>query len=58
MPFDMYLLVIGTPYYITHQYAEMVSLTDSPLINGRLILTGTPIQNELMELWSLFDFGK
>ena len=22
----------------------------------RLILTGTPIQNNLMELWSIFDF--
>jgi TATA-binding protein-associated factor len=24
--------------------------------NHRLILTGTPIQNNVLELWSLFDF--
>lgn len=23
----------------------------------RLVLTGTPIQNQLQELWSLFDFA-
>jgi len=24
--------------------------------NHRLVLTGTPIQNNVLELWSLFDF--
>lgn len=31
-------------------------LTSSLISHHRLLLSGTPIQNNVLELWSLFDF--
>ena len=33
-----------------------VSMTPSGMAPCRLLLSGTPVQNHVLELWSLFDF--
>ena len=39
--------------YISFQLAKVIRQLKA---NHRLILSGTPIQNNVLELWSLFDF--
>ena len=38
------------------ELAGMLQACKALVAHHRLILTGTPIQNNVLELWSLFDF--
>ena len=40
-----------------HTIARGKAVREIPVVNGhRIILSGTPLQNNLVELWSLLDF--
>jgi TATA-binding protein-associated factor len=41
---------------IKNAESKIAQATKKIKANHRLILTGTPIQNDVLELWSLFDF--
>ncbi|KAK2962452.1 putative TATA-binding protein-associated factor MOT1 [Blattamonas nauphoetae] len=54
MKFDYCVLDEG--HYIRTHSSQTAKTTKKISANHRLILTGTPVQNQPLELWSLFDF--
>ncbi|PNY27906.1 helicase mot1 [Tolypocladium capitatum] len=49
-------LVLDEGHLIKNPKAKITQAVKRLVSNHRLILTGTPIQNNVLELWSLFDF--
>ncbi|MBQ9437564.1 MAG: DEAD/DEAH box helicase, partial [Lachnospiraceae bacterium] len=49
-------MVIDEAQYIKNQKAGMTKAVKSIKATHRYALTGTPIENKLAELWSIFDF--
>ena len=49
-------IVLDEGHLIKNPKAKITQAVKSLASNHRLILTGTPIQNNVLELWSLFDF--
>lgn len=49
-------LVLDEGHTIRNAKAKTTLAVKSLTANHRLILSGTPIQNSVLELWSLFDF--
>jgi TATA-binding protein-associated factor len=49
-------LVLDEGHLIKNPRAKVTIAVKQLLSNHRLILSGTPIQNNVLELWSLFDF--
>ncbi|EKD20799.1 uncharacterized protein L3040_000906 [Drepanopeziza brunnea f. sp. 'multigermtubi'] len=49
-------LVLDEGHLIKNPRAKVTMAVKRLLSNHRLILSGTPIQNNVLELWSLFDF--
>ncbi|XP_065826869.1 TATA-binding protein-associated factor 172-like isoform X2 [Oscarella lobularis] len=49
-------LILDEGHVIKNGKTKMSRAIKSLKANHRLILTGTPIQNNVLELWSLFDF--
>ncbi len=56
MPLNWNYLVLDEGHLIKNPRAKVTIAVKSLLSNHRLILSGTPIQNNVLELWSLFDF--
>lgn len=48
--------VLDEGHIIKNSEAKLTQAVKSLKANHRLILSGTPIQNNVLELWSLFDF--
>ncbi|KAJ9664017.1 TATA-binding protein-associated factor mot1 [Neophaeococcomyces mojaviensis] len=48
--------VLDEGHLIKNPKAKITICVKSLMSNHRLILSGTPIQNNVLELWSLFDF--
>ncbi|XP_019852330.1 PREDICTED: TATA-binding protein-associated factor 172 isoform X2 [Amphimedon queenslandica] len=48
--------VLDEGHIIKNTKTKVTKAVKSLLANHRLILSGTPIQNNVLELWSLFDF--
>jgi TATA-binding protein-associated factor len=48
--------VLDEGHIIRNPKAKITQAVKAIKANHRLILTGTPIQNNVLELWSLFDF--
>ncbi|RMZ82206.1 hypothetical protein DV738_g1826, partial [Chaetothyriales sp. CBS 135597] len=48
--------VLDEGHLIKNPKAKITQAAKRLVSNHRLILTGTPIQNNVLELWSLFDF--
>ncbi|RMZ90626.1 hypothetical protein DV736_g2140, partial [Chaetothyriales sp. CBS 134916] len=48
--------VLDEGHLIKNPKAKITQAAKKLVSNHRLILTGTPIQNNVLELWSLFDF--
>ncbi|KAK4192120.1 putative TATA-binding protein-associated factor MOT1 [Podospora australis] len=49
-------VVLDEGHLIKNPKAKITMAVKRLVSNHRLILTGTPIQNNVLELWSLFDF--
>ncbi|ODA79641.1 hypothetical protein RJ55_05235 [Drechmeria coniospora] len=49
-------MVLDEGHLIKNPKAKITQAVKRMASNHRLILTGTPIQNNVLELWSLFDF--
>ena len=49
-------LILDEGHSIRNAKAKTTLAVKSLRANHRLILSGTPIQNSVLELWSLFDF--
>jgi len=49
-------MVLDEGHLIKNPKAKISQAVKKLVSNHRLILTGTPIQNNVLELWSLFDF--
>ncbi|KAG6030003.1 hypothetical protein E4U41_000218 [Claviceps citrina] len=49
-------VVLDEGHLIKNPKAKITQAVKKLASNHRLILTGTPIQNNVLELWSLFDF--
>ncbi|KFA63412.1 hypothetical protein S40285_06592 [Stachybotrys chlorohalonatus IBT 40285] len=49
-------VVLDEGHLIKNPRAKITQAVKKLTSNHRLILTGTPIQNNVLELWSLFDF--
>lgn len=55
-PFTWNYLVLDEGHLIKNPKAKTTRAVKQFTSNHRLILSGTPIQNNVLELWSLFDF--
>lgn len=55
-PFNWNYLVLDEGHLIKNPKAKVTIAVKQLKSNHRLILSGTPIQNNVLELWSLFDF--
>ena len=53
---DFSVMVIDEAQYIKNQKAAMTKAVKAVHAKQRFALTGTPIENRLAELWSIFDF--
>ncbi|AGO12110.1 AaceriAEL256Cp [[Ashbya] aceris (nom. inval.)] len=53
---DYNYCVLDEGHIIKNSQSKLAKAVKSIRANHRLILTGTPIQNNVVELWSLFDF--
>ena len=53
---SFYAILIDEAQYIKNQKAAMTKAVKGLKADYRLALTGTPIENKLAELWSIFDF--
>jgi TATA-binding protein-associated factor len=56
VPFSWNYLVLDEGHLIKNPKAKTTRAVKQLTSNHRLILSGTPIQNNVLELWSLFDF--
>lgn len=54
--FDYNYCVLDEGHIIKNSQSKLAKAVKEIRANHRLILTGTPIQNNVVELWSLFDF--
>ena len=50
------LAVLDEAQVIKNPNAKQTKAVKSLLARGRIVLTGTPIENNLRDLWSIFDF--
>jgi TATA-binding protein-associated factor len=55
-PHDFNYCVLDEGHIIKNTKTKITTAVKSIQANHRLILSGTPIQNNVLELWSLFDF--
>jgi len=55
-PINWNYCVLDEGHLIKNPKAKITTSVKRLLSNHRLILSGTPIQNNVLELWSLFDF--
>lgn len=50
------LIAIDEAQTIKNQNAQMTKIVKALKANTKLALTGTPLENSVLELWSIFDF--
>ena len=54
--YKWYLIVFDEAHKLKNSEAKIVALTRSLPSERRLLMTGTPLMNNVMELWSLLNF--
>jgi len=55
---DYYLIILDEAQTIKNPRAKVSAMARALRAEHRLALTGTPVENHLGELWSLFDFAQ
>ena len=55
---DYYLIILDEAQMIKNPKAKVSTVARALRAEHRLALTGTPVENHLGELWSLFDFAQ
>src|SRR6185437_2448954 len=55
---DYYLIILDEAQTIKNPRAKVSAMARALRAKHRLALTGTPVENHLGELWSLFDFAQ
>jgi superfamily II DNA or RNA helicase len=55
---DYYLIILDEAQMIKNPKAKVSAVARALRAEHRLALTGTPVENHLGELWSLFDFAQ
>jgi superfamily II DNA or RNA helicase len=55
---DYYLIILDEAQMIKNPKAKVSAVARALRAQHRLALTGTPVENHLGELWSLFDFAQ
>jgi superfamily II DNA or RNA helicase len=58
LPRDFYLVILDEAQMIKNPRAKVSQVARALRADYRLCLTGTPVENHLGELWSLFDFAQ
>jgi TATA-binding protein-associated factor len=56
VPINWLYCILDEGHLIKNAKSKVSQSVKSMMAHHRLILSGTPIQNNLLELWSLFDF--
>lgn len=56
LPFQWHYVVLDEGHKIRNPQAKVTQMVKKICTPHRLLLTGSPMQNSLKELWSLFDF--
>ena len=56
LDFNFETIIIDEAQYIKNPTAKKTKAVKELQANSRFALTGTPIENSLLDLWSLFDF--
>ena len=55
-PFEFFYTVLDEAHIIKNAKSKIFQSISKIISERKIILTGTPIQNNVMELWTLFDF--
>jgi len=55
-PIDWHYCILDEGHVIKNDKTKLTKAVKTIKAHHRLILSGTPIQNNVLELWSLFDF--
>jgi len=55
-PFEFFYTVLDEAHIIKNMKSKIYQTIHKIVSERKIILTGTPIQNNIMELWTLFDF--
>jgi TATA-binding protein-associated factor len=50
------ICILDEAHLIKNEKSKLAQVVKSLEVKHKLALTGTPIQNNLLELWSIFDF--
>ncbi|XP_072917529.1 DNA excision repair protein ERCC-6-like isoform X2 [Hemitrygon akajei] len=56
-PFTWDYMVLDEAHKIKSQLSKTTKHVNAILAKNRVLLTGTPLQNNLQEMWTLFDFA-
>ncbi|XP_072132558.1 DNA excision repair protein ERCC-6-like [Mobula birostris] len=56
-PFNWDYMVLDEAHKIKSQLSKTTKHVNAILAKNRVLLTGTPVQNNLQEMWTLFDFA-
>ncbi|KAL0207656.1 hypothetical protein P9112_012284 [Eukaryota sp. TZLM1-RC] len=55
-PFDFQLLIVDEAHRLKNDKSKLAEALDSFRVPTRVLITGTPLQNSLRELWNLLNF--
>lgn len=56
LKYEFSFLILDEGQYIANAFAKKTVAVKMIKADNKFVLTGTPIQNSLLDLWSLFDF--
>src|SRR4029078_11282497 len=54
--FEFHTVVLGEDQQIKNRHTQNAQAVKAVRSKHRLVLTGTPMENSVLDLWSIFDF--